>query len=860
MRSSFKIMTAFLAMMFLAGCNTYLDELWKTNVKFEESIVENVSRIAELEKVCAELNDNIDALAALVDVVANSDFITSIVPLLEEGVERGYVISFAKAPQVTIYNGKDGLEAVIPKVGVKLDETDQSYYWTIDGEWIIVDGQRIRCVGTDRKEPLLGIENGEWRISYDEGQTWENLGPADGEDADTMFSSIIENEKSVVFTFSDGSIFSVPKSPVISITFDIEGDEAGIEARQEITIRYRLENATENTIVTAMSDGHYRVSVRQESISEGYLKISGPDPYRDGYVTVLVHDGDCFSFTRIIKFYKREINFVDGNEFVISPRGGIQPIPVELNFSYTVQVEDGSWVNILPESKADMSVSVINCQVMPNYEYSERRTKLFIIADNAPDIPHAEITLIQGAAYFSMERNRFVLKSGASSFETMIQSSMDLTVSAEDEWLEVNVRKISDDNYLLTAAADFNSGEKRSTTISLKHFLDSSELGSIEVLQLDEDSESPEDMIFKVRASYSNSFKAYLPLAGEMDCYVDWGDGTEPEHFTQYPVSHTYAANTPEDYTVRISGRVTALNSSGLPSPCVKEVVQWGNTGLTSMAGAFENSDILEKLPNDDNNAFVDVVSFESAFKNCIALKALPDNLFTKCDKVRSFSNTFENCISLESLPDNMFRYCVSAEAFDYTFRRCGALKELPVDLFAHNTKVIRFTATFSDCGLTEIPESLLDSCTELKDVNSMFNGCPLTGIPEDLFRNCTEITDFSATFSNTDITEVPEILFNDCRNAKTFNSTFSYCDKLANVPVSMFDNNRRVIDFGNLFAGCDNVSGESPYTEVNGEKIHLYERKGYPDYFSDVRTYKACFADCSKLDDFESIPENWKW
>ena len=45
----------------------------------------------------------------------------------------------------------------------------------------------------------------------------------------------------------------------------------------------------------------------------------------------------------------------------------------------------------------------------------------------------------------------------------------------------------------------------------------------------------------------------------------------------------------------------------------------------------------------------------------------------------------------------------------------------------------------------------------------------------------------------------------------------------------------------------------------INGEKVHLYERVAYPDYFVNPTTFNGCFYNSPKLTDYKSIPSNWK-
>jgi hypothetical protein len=52
---------------------------------------------------------------------------------------------------------------------------------------------------------------------------------------------------------------------------------------------------------------------------------------------------------------------------------------------------------------------------------------------------------------------------------------------------------------------------------------------------------------------------------------------------------------------------------------------------------------------------------------------------------------------------------------------------------------------------------------------------------------------------------------------------------------------------------------GESPYTEINGVKYHLYERASAPDYFVKPTLYLGCFYACNNLTDWDNIPSEWK-
>ena len=257
------ILTPLVSLCFICSCtaiNDRLDEL------------EN--RIAALETLCAQMNDDITAMESLVSAVQAGDFITEVLPVTEDGAVTGYEIHFAKQEPIVIRNGKDGApgadgtdgvdgaDGYTPQIGVRMDE-DGVYYWTLDGEWLLDDsGNKLRvqgrdgadgadgapgvdgadgadgtpgadgAPGTDGKDgvtPQFKIEDGYWFISYDGGTTWEQLGQAtgdpgkdgaDGQDGVPGASSISieEREDAVVFTLADGTVITIPKQSPLSIS------------------------------------------------------------------------------------------------------------------------------------------------------------------------------------------------------------------------------------------------------------------------------------------------------------------------------------------------------------------------------------------------------------------------------------------------------------------------------------------------------------------------------------------------------------------------------------------------------------------------------------------------------------------
>ena len=188
-------------------------------------------KIASLEETVKGINSDIDALRQIVNALQQNVTIDRV----EAGTD-GYVIYFSDGTTAVITNGKDGANA--PVISVAKDETDGLWYWTIDGEWLVVDGQRIRAQGIDGEDgkpgedaiaPQVRInpDTRMWEISVDGGLTWESTGViAEGQDGTGGSGIIVDvdytsDAYNVIFALADGTQISVPKT--ISVEFDIEG-------------------------------------------------------------------------------------------------------------------------------------------------------------------------------------------------------------------------------------------------------------------------------------------------------------------------------------------------------------------------------------------------------------------------------------------------------------------------------------------------------------------------------------------------------------------------------------------------------------------------------------------------------------
>ena len=270
MKTTIKLFALAFVALFAVSCNNndeydMLNSLWR-------NVTQNEARIDDLEKWCSQANTNITSLQTIVEAMKNNETINSMTPIIQEGDTIGYVIDFGTNGPITIYD--DSHPANAPQIGVK--EYGGTYYWTLNGEWLLdADGNKLRVSGqdgaagadgndgqngqdgTDGQDgitPQLKIEADYWYISYDNGNTWTQLGKAkgdkgdtgatgaagaDGQDGDSMFQSVTQDAANVYFTLADGTLITIAKGDNTNYLYTITYMPNGSTSEAVVdTVRY----------------------------------------------------------------------------------------------------------------------------------------------------------------------------------------------------------------------------------------------------------------------------------------------------------------------------------------------------------------------------------------------------------------------------------------------------------------------------------------------------------------------------------------------------------------------------------------------------------------------------------------------
>lgn len=357
---------AIVTMFFVTGCQYDDSELTNRVDNLE-------NRVETLETLCAQFNTNISSLQTIVSALQSKDFITSIEPILKDGKTIGWKINFSKNDPITIYNGEDGADGHTPAIGVK-KASDGIYYWTIDGEWMFdTDGNKIQAQATDGEDgvtPKFQInDKGYWEVSYDNGETWEELGKATGNDGTSgspLFSAVDEDNEYVYFTLTDGTVITLPKKTSLSIAFDEEDLEA-VALNKENLIGYTVTSVTKSVdiAVATSNDLKARVLANDDTNLTGYIKVltgSSLDEY--SHVNVTVSNGEKM-IVKTLNFKAQqgggtEITIINGAVKSVSAEGG----NVTLDFLSDVECEAvipdaaKSWISVVSSRAVQRSITL----------------------------------------------------------------------------------------------------------------------------------------------------------------------------------------------------------------------------------------------------------------------------------------------------------------------------------------------------------------------------------------------------------------------------------------------------------------------------------------------------------------------
>lgn len=371
-----KILVSALAIVLaLSSCNK-LNELESRVGDVEDRVGNLEDRVKALED---ELNDNIASLQAAVRALQNHDYVTEVRDVTDaQGNVIGYELVFAKSATRIIYHGKDGDPGHSPAIGIAKD-TDGLYYWTLDGQWLLSGGQKVIAVGVpgtpgepgapgtpgtpgtpgepgapgsdgtdgaDGITPQLKIQEGSWYVSYDNGETWAELGIATDISSSDLFTAVYRDANDLVLELRDGTSYRIPIGSSLSIEYDC-GPVVTVEPGSTRTIHYTVDSSTGEATVEVFSSADLLVKTENETALEGDIVVKcGAALTEYSKIVVLVHNGlrvhtDRFSFE------EEGLVLSDNSEKTVAATAGTVELEFMTNAEFEVVVPtDVTWITV----------------------------------------------------------------------------------------------------------------------------------------------------------------------------------------------------------------------------------------------------------------------------------------------------------------------------------------------------------------------------------------------------------------------------------------------------------------------------------------------------------------------------------
>lgn len=363
--------------LFFTGCQEYDD----TEIKGRVDNLE--SQVTELRLLVEKINSNLTSLVTAVDALNNQDQIVSVEKL---PAGNGYTITFKKSGTITIYNGEkgldgkngtdgsDGKDGKSPVISISQD-SDGKYYWTLDGEWLLVNGQKVPATA-EVTVPKIKVEDGKFLFSTN-GTDWVVIG-----DAGTSGIGLIKNVRedvennSVIIELSDREIV-IPKGQNFALV--IKADEIGIKAGETVTVEYSLISA-DNAIVRALPENGYTVKVNPISATKGQLSITAPSPVVDASILIVAVNGNGVMSGKILSIAEGKLD-VKADATPVPAEGGSVTVEITTNLDYEIVIPEAAktWITLV-ETKA-LRTDNVTFAVAQNTEATQRTAEVEVRVD-----------------------------------------------------------------------------------------------------------------------------------------------------------------------------------------------------------------------------------------------------------------------------------------------------------------------------------------------------------------------------------------------------------------------------------------------------------------------------------------------
>ncbi len=341
-----------LLMLGLPGCSQYA---------LQEDLEALQKEVQDLKALCEQLNNDVAALNVFMEAYNGCKMVTHVVE-----TSYGWTIYFNDDTWCDLRHGKDGENGEkgeqgnqgekgdTPVIGVA-QYTDGLYYWTLNGEFMLVDGKMIPTTGEDGKDAVVPsfqvVDGNMLQVSYDNGKTWSDVGKVEGvTTVPSAITDVNETDDDVTFTLADGGELVMQKYKALKITVGTP-----VENGNSYSVDYNIAGGDEAVQVVCVANDGWKASISRLGPLNGTISLTAPETWEDASVLVFAYSAEQIAMTVI--YISQDKIQVAVNEYPVGAEGSTFVVPVMANFDPVVKTS-ADWI------------SAVDTKAMAEYRYS----------------------------------------------------------------------------------------------------------------------------------------------------------------------------------------------------------------------------------------------------------------------------------------------------------------------------------------------------------------------------------------------------------------------------------------------------------------------------------------------------------
>lgn len=251
------------------------------------------NRIEELKTDIETINGQLASL----NEIANGNPVTAVT----QDTDGKYVITYKDRnnEEKSVVLATMDQQVKVPMVGVKVDEETGMNCWTLDGEFMLKNGQKIPVSGF---APNVSVdEQGYWIIDGERIKDFNGNDVYAHSGESSLFESITTDaDGDLVITQGNGEVITIPVQGSINLTLSAGVNTTVVNANQSVTINYDVVGINAKDAMVAIADAQGVTATMDREAKT--ITVGFPSSFTSGYLLVVAYDLEEHTVLRPVFF------------------------------------------------------------------------------------------------------------------------------------------------------------------------------------------------------------------------------------------------------------------------------------------------------------------------------------------------------------------------------------------------------------------------------------------------------------------------------------------------------------------------------------------------------------------------------